>query len=342
MASVQELIDAANAQKSPGISAMEGLARGYLGGQQQALERAKTLIMLEQNRREQEQRMEHQKQMRAEMALAREQGLKQSKNEAGVKQDGVTTQQKLNEITSFETDESGNVSRKTTYSTPKEDDNLGVFQKVEYLDDKGKTRIGSYDRRTGRVLKGIDDPDAPVSRNSESDPIKRAKDLRKEFSQQSKEFFGVNDSMARIRSSAKDPSAAGDLALIFNYMKVLDPGSVVRETEFATAQNAAGVPDRIRAKYNQVLSGERLSPDTRADFVDRAEMLFEGQRSIHSTREKEYRRLAESVGADPDQVIFSPLIDSRESVKSSSQGDSPSGKKAAGRWNPKTGKVEKF
>ena len=57
MASVQELIDAANAEKSPGISAMEGHARGYLGGQQQALERAKTLIMLEQNRREQEMKM---------------------------------------------------------------------------------------------------------------------------------------------------------------------------------------------------------------------------------------------------------------------------------------------
>jgi len=34
-------------------------------------------------------------------------------------------------------------------------------------------------------------------------------------------------------------------------MKILDPGSVVREGEFATAQNSAGIPERIRAKYNR-------------------------------------------------------------------------------------------
>jgi hypothetical protein len=36
------------------------------------------------------------------------------------------------------------------------------------------------------------------------------------------------------------PSAAGDLSLMFSYMKMLDPGSVVRETEQALATNAAG------------------------------------------------------------------------------------------------------
>jgi len=39
---------------------------------------------------------------------------------------------------------------------------------------------------------------------------------------------------------------------------MLDPGSVVRESEFATAQNAAGVPDQVRNMYNKVLSGTRL------------------------------------------------------------------------------------
>jgi hypothetical protein len=63
MASVSELLQAAEAQKSPGISAMEGLARGYAVGQQQQLDRAKMLILMEQNRREQEQKMRAQQQM---------------------------------------------------------------------------------------------------------------------------------------------------------------------------------------------------------------------------------------------------------------------------------------
>jgi len=89
-----------------------------------------------------------------------------------------------------------------------------------------------------------------------------------------KGYIDIRDSYNRIIASAKDPSAAGDMALIFNYMKVLDPGSTVREGEFATAQNSAGVPEIIRAQYNKVMSGKRLSTSQRDDFVDRAKKLY--------------------------------------------------------------------
>src|SRR3990172_3435846 len=49
--------------------------------------------------------------------------------------------------------------------------------------------------------------------------------LRKEFTAQSKVFIDVRDSFARIEASSQNPSAAGDLSLIFNYMKMLDPAS---------------------------------------------------------------------------------------------------------------------
>ncbi|MEM8882399.1 MAG: hypothetical protein AAGC82_17565, partial [Pseudomonadota bacterium] len=59
--------------------------------------------------------------------------------------------------------------------------------------------------------------------------------LRKEFIGQTtvKDFRKQAEAFGRIDASAFEPSPAGDLALIFNYMKVLDPGSVVRESEFA-------------------------------------------------------------------------------------------------------------
>jgi len=47
---------------------------------------------------------------------------------------------------------------------------------------------------------------------------------------------------------------AGDLAAkIFKFMKRLDPDSVVGEGEFANEQNAMGIPERIRARYNDLL-----------------------------------------------------------------------------------------
>lgn len=139
--------------------------------------------------------------------------------------------------------------------------------------------------------------------------------LRKELIGLSKDFRTIRDSYARVEASAKDPSAAGDLALIFNYMKILDPGSVVRESEFANAQNSAGVPEIVRARYNAVLRGERLSDVTRADFLSRAQDLYAAQSGINAQLEKQYRRLAESAGVSPENVTFSQdLPRDREAV----------------------------
>lgn len=105
------------------------------------------------------------------------------------------------------------------------------------------------------------------------------------------------------RISNTQDNAVGDLSLIFGYMKMLDPESVVRETEFANAQNAAGVPDQIRNLWNRVLNGERLNPNQRAQFRSQALQLAQGARRSLEVTNAEYRRLAEQFGIDP-RLIF--------------------------------------
>lgn len=128
--------------------------------------------------------------------------------------------------------------------------------------------------------------------------------LRNEFINQSKDFKQVRDSYERIYESAQKPSAAGDLALIFNYMKMLDPGSTVREGEFANAQNAAGIPERVAAMYNNVIAGERLTEDTRKDFLGRSDMMYEAQLRGQTQLEDVYRGLAERSGFSPENVVI--------------------------------------
>ena len=125
--------------------------------------------------------------------------------------------------------------------------------------------------------------------------------LRDDFRSESKEFVKVRDAYGRILST--DASAAGDLALIFNYMKILDPGSVVREGEFATAQNSAGVSNRVRAQYNKVKSGERLTPETRADFLQQAQNLYLTAADSQSYLESEYQTYAEEYGFKPSRIV---------------------------------------
>ena len=59
--------------------------------------------------------------------------------------------------------------------------------------------------------------------------IKDEASLRKEFNDQSKYFKGIAQSFGKVLGT--DPTAAGDVSLIFAYMKMLDPGSVVREAD---------------------------------------------------------------------------------------------------------------
>lgn len=129
--------------------------------------------------------------------------------------------------------------------------------------------------------------------------------LRKEFTGIGtvKDFQDQTAALGRIIASAENPSAAGDLALIFNYMKMLDPGSTVREGEFANAQNAGGVGTRLISLYNNIRDGTRLTNDQRADFVGRATGLYTRAAEDFAATRKTYTDIAEKLGYDIDIAV---------------------------------------
>jgi hypothetical protein len=128
--------------------------------------------------------------------------------------------------------------------------------------------------------------------------------MRQEYSNQTKVYQDVKAAYSRVLASRED--AAGDLALIFNYMKMLDPGSVVREGEFATAQNAAGVPDRIWNLYNKTITGERLSGDQRKMFAKQAESLYKQALKDENTVRSGIERIAKGYGLNAANIFYTP------------------------------------
>jgi hypothetical protein len=127
--------------------------------------------------------------------------------------------------------------------------------------------------------------------------------FRKEYNDQTKPYQEVKSAYGRVLSS--EDTAVGDLSLIFGYMKMLDPGSVVREGEFATAQNAAGVPERITNIYNKVATGQRLSPSQRESFKGQAKGLYssalEGEKTVRTGLE----RISKGYGLNTDNIFYS-------------------------------------
>lgn len=128
--------------------------------------------------------------------------------------------------------------------------------------------------------------------------------LRKEYSDQTKGYQEVKSAYQRILAS--EDSAVGDLSLIFGYMKMLDPGSVVREGEFATAQNAAGVPDRVMNLYNRALSGQRLNPSQRQSFKGQADKLYKTAATQEETVRNGIGRIATGYGLKTENIFYAP------------------------------------
>jgi hypothetical protein len=94
--------------------------------------------------------------------------------------------------------------------------------------------------------------------------------VRNDMIRNSGEFTAAQTGYEKVQAAARSDSPAGDMALIFGFMKILDPGSIVKEGEFATVENSQGVPDQIRNIYNKVMTGERLTPEQRQDFMYQA------------------------------------------------------------------------
>lgn len=132
----------------------------------------------------------------------------------------------------------------------------------------GQRLVGA---QTGRVIA----EGAPVDTTEKIQP--KVDKLRGRVDKFTGDLRKVDASFRKIQ--AAPATASGDLSLIFNFMKMLDPGSTVREGEFANAQNAAGVPSRILNLYNRVTEGTRLGDDQRREFVETANTAFSSQQA---------------------------------------------------------------
>jgi hypothetical protein len=91
--------------------------------------------------------------------------------------------------------------------------------------------------------------------------------LNKTYTTRTADFTSSKSDYQKMKDSAKEDSGAGDVALIFSFMKMLDPGSVVRESEFAIAQNSGGLLESLVVQYAKAKDGDRLSPKQRDNFL---------------------------------------------------------------------------
>jgi hypothetical protein len=148
-------------------------------------------------------------------------------------------------------------------------------------------------------------PDSITNVNAfPKETFKNERDLRNDFQglPTTKAFREVQTSYDQITTALKNPSAANDLAAATKFMKLLDPGSVVRESELGLAMAATGQLDRMGNYYNMLKTGQKLTPSQRQDFAKSAEQLYGAAAGRYNETASEYQGLAGEYGLSPERV----------------------------------------
>jgi soluble lytic murein transglycosylase-like protein len=127
--------------------------------------------------------------------------------------------------------------------------------------------------------------------------------LRDEFGKLTGDFRVVQGAYENIRSAAKANDGAGDMSMLYSYVKLLDPTSVVRESEFATAAASGSYGERVQGAVQRVLSGARMPESLRQAFLRESKNLYNNQRRGHDALATQYETLAKRSGLDPDMVV---------------------------------------
>ena len=141
-----------------------------------------------------------------------------------------------------------------------------------------------------------------VGKLSLKDRLAAEKTLRTEFNSLTSDFRSVGDSFNTILAGADDPTAASDLSLIFAFMKMLDPRSTVRESEFAQAEQAGALPDRVQNIIGRLWDGERLKVN-RKDFLNQAKNLYDARLPGYTTLVDKYGSIAGREGLNVQNVL---------------------------------------
>jgi len=143
---------------------------------------------------------------------------------------------------------------------------------------------------------------APATAEEKANPAEAG--LRSSFLNQATPHIQISQAYRKIETAPD--TAAGDMSKIFGFMKILDPGSTVREGEYASAENARGVPDTVKAQYNKVISGQRLTPSQRTQFTQAAGDIVNSQKQQFEGQKKYYSDIATKNRIAPESIIYDP------------------------------------
>jgi len=155
--------------------------------------------------------------------------------------------------------------------------------------------------------------------------LKTAEALRKEYNGQLKDagYTELEQNYEKIKRAIDSGTPIGDVASATSIMKLLDPGSVVRESELEMAMKTTGLWDRMTSFSTRTLKGTKLTEPQRQEFEQLAKEFYEVAKDTKVKIDRRYADIANQYGI-PIELL----------------GVRTAGGKGMKTYNPKTGRIE--
>ena len=117
------------------------------------------------------------------------------------------------------------------------------------------------------------------------------------------DFDQATQGVTKLLQGLEANDGAGDVAAIFTFMKTLDPASVVREGEFATAENTSGAYRKFWNIHNKLLKGERLTDTQRESFKQLGISLYQQNEKALDNVRSNFSQIAGNQGLNIDNIF---------------------------------------
>jgi hypothetical protein len=111
-----------------------------------------------------------------------------------------------------------------------------------------------------------------------------------------KDFSDMKSSYGQVMTALSQGTPIGDVAGATKMMKLLDPGSVVRESELGIAMAASGRMDRLQYYFKNWIDGNKLTPTQREDFKQLSTELYAAAGQAYNQKRDEYKGFGNAYG----------------------------------------------
>lgn len=210
----------------------------------------------------------------------------------------------------------------------------------EYEFAKGQGFDGSYqDWVMSQKRAGA--PSVAVNMSDPTAVARAALSFQKDYRDATKPSFTRASAYNSMVEASRNPSAKGDLTMVYSFIKALDPESVVREGEIDLVNANRSIPDRVKGYAQRLATGKSLLPNERQDLLEQARSLSFTDYTRSRNDVKAFRENAQRLQLDPELYAPDPYngVDFGPR-KLGGGGQAPGNKPQIRKFNPATGKIE--